>query len=110
MKHRLAIAIPALLLSVNQSLAATSAEFLQWDRNFAMGFVLGIVSHEIDVLGDKSDPYIGPRIGKCLQASNIQLGTIYELSIAEAKAHPEEMSYPAVGSVIRTIRKICPGH
>lgn len=102
------VAAASLFLGAVPAHAVSTAEFLQMERYFAMGFVLGVLRHEVDVLGDADDPYQGQRIGQCLERSKIQLKTIYELAIAEGKAHPEEMAYPAVGAIIRTVRRMCP--
>ena len=79
---------------------------MQADRNFASGYVLGVVDTRINVLDVNNPDFY--RVRNCVIGSKMTAETLLTVTIEWLKRNPKELPNPALGGVMGVIREMCP--
>lgn len=94
-----------ILHAPSKPFAMTGAEFVQADKSFATGYVLGAIEVRISVLNE-NDPNFN-KVRDCILASKATASTLYEMVASYIRRNPEVLKEPAIASVINTVAQMC---
>lgn len=83
----------------------TGAELLQADRDFAVGYISGVVEYRVTVLNSEDATFM--QVRNCVMQSKINADTMYKTVTEHIGSHPETLSYPAVGAIIDVLARMC---
>lgn len=106
MRYKLALSIALLAFPCRNANAMTGAEFLQIEKAFGIGYVLGVVDTRISLVFD-NDPHFD-RLRACIIKAKMTSETIYDLVVRHLQQSPSSLPEPAVAAIINTVNEMCP--
>lgn len=93
----------------NSCFALTGAELLQSNKDFARGYVFGVVEGYVLVLEqDAKAEQRRQKVHDCLGKSSVSAETIFGAVANHIERNPKELAEPSIGAIYRTLNEICP--
>jgi hypothetical protein len=106
MKNFGAAACLSALFLARPAAAMTGAELIQMDREFASGYIFGMVEYKTQVLEDSNPSFYIMR--ECILGAKLNSYTLYELVTSYIRRNPATLPQGAVGAVIQSLNAMCP--
>jgi hypothetical protein len=87
------------------SFGMTGAELLQADRNFASGYVLGVVDARTGIYIENDPNQI--QLRECITNAKLTSSTLYDVVADYLRRNPKDLPAPAMGAVVKVLNEMC---